>query len=77
MCVNPILISFEKHLELGPTFAAELLGISYFTYAQYRNGRRDLPLYHERHIEALKLMPAVILSTLVGTHVRSSKKAGN
>lgn len=73
--VNSILISFEKHLELGPTYAAELLGVSYFTYAQYRSCRRELPLYHERHIEALRMMPFNTLSHLIGNHVRS-KKAG-
>lgn len=48
-----MLNSLECHAALGPTYAARLLGVAYPTYAQYRSGRRALPLYHHRHIETL------------------------
>lgn len=53
---HPILIDFEQHVDLGPTRACCLLGISYVTYAHYRGGSRELPDYHRRHIETIKLL---------------------
>lgn len=54
MCaMNTTLIKFEKRVNLGPTYAARLLGVAYATYAQYRSGRRVLPRYHRNHIDAL------------------------
>lgn len=50
------LIEFEKHVDLGPTSACCLLGISYVTYAHYRGGQRELPVYHRTHIETIKLL---------------------
>ena len=49
--MNETLITLERTIGLGATYAARLLGVAYPTYAQYRSGRRELPLYHQRHIE--------------------------
>lgn len=48
--MNDTLLNFEKQLSLGPTYAARLLGVAYPTYAAYRAGTRELPLYIERSI---------------------------
>lgn len=53
---HPILTNFERHIGLGPTFAARVLGLPYITYAQYRSGTRPLKLSHERHIEVILLL---------------------
>lgn len=53
---HPTLIAFEQHLGLGPTSACRMLGISYVTYAHYRNGSRELPGYHVVHIETIKIL---------------------
>lgn len=66
--MNPVLLRFEKATKLGPTFAARLLGVAYPTYAQYRSGRRELPLYHQRHIEALMRLPDSELALLIEKH---------
>ena len=66
--MNAILLRFEKSIGLGATYAARLLGVAYPTYAQYRSGRRELPLYHERHIEALLRLPEVELTGLIEKH---------
>lgn len=68
--MNTVLLQFEKHTRLGPTYAAELLGMAYSTYAQVRNGRRDLQSYTQRHIQALMLLPRDTLTTLISEHVR-------
>lgn len=56
------LINFEKRTGLGPTYAARFLGVAYQTYASYRNQRRELPLYHARHIRCVLLLPSAVLS---------------
>lgn len=66
--MNAILLCFEKSIGLGATYAARLLGVAYPTYAQYRSGRRELPLYHERHIEALLRLPVTELTGLIEKH---------
>ncbi len=66
--MNDTLIQFEASIGLGATFAARVLGVAYPTYAQYRSGRRPLPLYHKRHIEALHLLPPKVLMTLIERH---------
>lgn len=66
--MNPILLQFEAHVRLGPTYAARLLGIAYPTYAQYRSGRRPLPHYHQNHIQALRLLPEAALRALIEEH---------
>lgn len=68
--MNKVLLQFEKHTRLGPTYASELLGMAYSTYAQVRNGRRDLQSYTQRHIQALMLLPRDTLTTLISEHVR-------
>lgn len=67
--MNAVLASFESASSLGPTRAALLLGVAYSTYAQYRSGRRKLPTYHRRHIQALALLPAERLRALIQEHV--------
>ena len=68
--MNKVLLQFEKHTRLGPTYASELLGMAYSTYAQVRSGRRDLQSYTQRHIQALMLLPRDTLTTLISEHVR-------
>jgi hypothetical protein len=63
--MNQTLLRLEQRIELGPTFAARLIGIAYPTYAQYRSGRRKLQRYHERHIEALLCLSEPTLTRLV------------
>lgn len=53
---NPVLLDFEKRTELGPTFAARVLGTPYISYAQYRSGARAMKLSMERHIEVILLL---------------------
>lgn len=71
--MNAILLRFEKSIGLGATYAARLLGVAYPTYAQYRSGRRELPLYHQRHIEALLRLPESELTGLIEKHGYVSK----
>lgn len=59
--MNKTLISFEKKIGLGSTFAARLLGVAYPTYASYRNQSRELPLYHARHVRHLLLLQDDVL----------------
>lgn len=70
MTVNKVLLGFEKHTQLGPTFACQLLGVAYPTYAQVRSGSRPLQKYTQRHIEALMLLPPETLQSLIQEHVR-------
>lgn len=72
--MNATLLQLEKATGLGPTYAARLLGVAYPTYAQYRSGRRPLQLYHERHIEALLLLPRATLRKLTDDHAYVSTK---
>lgn len=53
---NPVLLDFETRTQLGPTFAARVLGIPYISYAQYRSGARKMKLSMERHIEVILLL---------------------
>lgn len=53
--MNQTLLDLEKQLGIGPTFVARLLGIAYPTYAAYRNGQRELPIYHKRQSEWIVL----------------------
>lgn len=68
-----LLIEFERHTGLGSTYAARLLGYAYSTYAQYRNGRRELQPYTVRHIQALMLLPTGALDKLIKDHVYGTK----
>lgn len=67
--VNALLRQFETHCGLEPVNAAKLLGYAYVTYSQYRNGRRPLQLYAERHIRAVMLLPMKALDALIKEHV--------
>lgn len=69
--VNQTLLNFEQHTRLGPTYAAELLGMAYPTYAQVRNGRRELQKYTTRHIEAVMALPTETLERLKTEHLRN------
>lgn len=71
--MNSILLNFEKVTNLGPTFAARLLGVAYPTYAQYRSERRPLQKYHARHIEALLQLPKPVLHKLIERHANGDK----
>lgn len=71
--VNQFILDFESHVQLGPTYAAELLGIAYSTYAPVRAGRRKLQLYLQRHIQAVMLLPPERLHALIEEHVRERK----
>lgn len=68
--MNRVLLDFEKHTQLGPTFACELLGVAYPTYNQVRNGTRQMQTYTQRHIQALRLLPTETLQQLIKEHVR-------
>jgi len=66
--MNETLITLERTIGLGATYAARLLGVAYPTYAQYRSGRRELPLYHRRHIELLLNLSPALLQMIVSKH---------
>jgi len=68
--VNKLLLDFEKHAALGPTFVAELLGVAYSTYAQVRSGARPMQTYTERHLQALRMLRKDQLAKLIREHVR-------
>lgn len=70
--MNPILLAFEAELALGPTFAARLLGVAYPTYAHYRSGKRELPLYHYRHVETFLALSASERARLVKDHAHAT-----
>lgn len=70
MTKNEVLAHFEEHTRLGPTYATELLGVPYSTYAQLRNGTRTMKTHTERHIQALQHLPYESLLQLIKEHVR-------
>lgn len=59
------LYELEHRLRIGPTKTARFLGYSYSTYAQYKNGRRELKPYLVAHVEALLFMPEDMLFKLL------------
>lgn len=72
--MDKIFERFDKRIsevsdKAGPVAQAGLLGIGYSGYCAYRAGRRELPLYVRRHIEALLTMPKESLEILVRRHV--------
>lgn len=69
--INKTLLLFEQRTQLGPTYAAKLLGLAYVTYAQCKSGARPLQTYHERHVEALLLLPAAALTKLIERHANN------
>jgi hypothetical protein len=72
--VNKLLLDFEKYTALGPTFVAQLLGVSYSTYAQVRSGARPMQTYTKRHLQALHLLRREELDSLIREHVRGQSK---
>jgi hypothetical protein len=69
--VNQVLLQLEEHTGLGPTFAAELLGIAYSTYAQVRSGRRELQDYTRNHIAVLMILTPEQLEQQIKERVRN------
>ncbi|MCB1865160.1 MAG: hypothetical protein KDG50_06990 [Chromatiales bacterium] len=67
--MNNTVLEFEDQIGLKPTSACRLMGVAYSTYAQYRSGRRDLPLYHEHHMRALLLLAKGELRSLILEYV--------
>lgn len=67
--MNPVIINFEARTGLGPVAASRLIGTSYRTYAQYKSGLRELPLYHQNHVQALLLLAPGVLRELIEEHV--------
>lgn len=68
----PILTDFEHRTNLGPTFAARLLGIPYITYSQYRSGARPWKPCHQRHIEVILLLDPAVLAKVIQEHAHGS-----
>lgn len=68
--VNQLLLEFEKHTKLGPTFASELLGLAYSTYAQVRSGARPMQTYTRRHLQVIHMLSRKDLDKLIKEHVR-------
>lgn len=66
---NRLLIQFEKHTQLGPTYAARLLGYAYPTYAQWRAGSHVMQPHTERYVKALMLLPEDTLDGLIKEYV--------
>lgn len=75
--INTILLDFERKIGLGPTYAAELLGMAYSSYAQVRSGARPLKAYTQRHIEAITMLPAAKLQILKRRHIRREHNPKN
>ena len=71
--MNQELIDFEKHTQLGPTFACELLGMAYSTYAQVRSGARPIQTYTRRHLQVIYMLRKADLEKLIKEHVRGRK----
>ena len=68
--MNQLLLEFEFYTGLGPTYACELLGMAYSTYAQIRSGARSMQVYTRRHLQALHMLPREDLEKLIKEHVR-------
>lgn len=68
--MNQLLLEFEFHTRLGPTFACELLGMAYSTYAQIRSGSRSMQTYTRRHLQVLHMLSRDDLDKLIKEHVR-------
>lgn len=68
--MNQLLLDFEKHTALGPTYAAELLGVAYSTYAQVRSGARPMQTYTRRHLQVIHMLCKDDLAKLIKEHVR-------
>jgi hypothetical protein len=70
---NPTLIDFERQTELGPTFAARLLGLPYISYAQYRSGTREIKPCHIKHIEVILLLDGETRKKLIQKEVHGNR----
>lgn len=69
--MNQFILDFESHIQLGPTYAAELLGVAYSTYAPVRAGRRKLQKYLRWHIEVILMLNEEQLGRLIQEKVRA------
>lgn len=63
--MNTTLIEFEHHVRLPAKHACRLLGVAYVTYIHYRNGSRELPQYHVRHILVIYMLNEAQLQQLI------------
>ena len=66
--MNDDLLAYEHLYSLGPVAASRVFGVAYVTYAQFRSGERPMMLYHQRHLEALMLLPAAARARLINDH---------
>lgn len=64
----PSLQEFELHVGLTASKAATLLGYARQTYYQYRRSGA-MPLYAQRHVEAIMLLPRSDVINLIRNHV--------
>jgi hypothetical protein len=72
--VNHTLATFEFDTDLGPTYAARLLGIHYQTYAKYRRNNRDIPEYIARCIEIHYLLSSEALEAQIAKHAQKRNR---
>jgi len=63
-----LLLELEKRTGLTVMQCAMLLGYAKPTYYQYRRSG-ELPLYAQRHVQALLLLPERTLNNIVKEHV--------
>jgi len=64
---------FEERTKLGPTFVAKLIGTAYSNYSPMRAGRKPLPPYISRCMEAMMLLSEEALNQLIGKYVMKAK----
>lgn len=72
--MNKLIKALETLTAIGPVRTARLLGIGYSTYTQYSSDIRPIPLYTERHIEAVMLLPESDLNDLIEKHAEEKKR---
>ena len=65
MSENQKLVEFEEHVGLTSTCACLLIGVAYPTYAAYRNGSRELPIYHSNHVDDIRRFSRRVLTALI------------
>lgn len=71
--VNETLLKLERRCNLGPTYVARMLGVAYTTYAAYRSGARELPLYIERSAKAHIGMSEEFRQALIKEHAYATR----
>lgn len=63
--MNELLKRFEDKCGLAPPNAHRLLGVSYSTYAAYRNQSRPVPAYIQNSVEVHMLLDNAELDSRV------------